>query len=252
MELYPAIDVRGGAAVRLTQGDFGRETRYGDPLALAEMYLLGGARWIHVVDLEAARTGLTHESPILDQIVQEASRRRVQVQAGGGIRDEMMVESTLGRGVGRVVMGTAALRDPDLATRCARRWPEQVAVGLDYVVDEDGGTQAMGHGWREGSGRSLAELLARWEGEPMAAVVATSIARDGMLEGPDLGGMRSLLESTAIPIIASGGVGSLTDIEALAALSVDDRRLAGVIVGKALVENRFSVEEALAACAPSA
>jgi phosphoribosylformimino-5-aminoimidazole carboxamide ribotide isomerase len=251
MELFPAIDLRGGAAVRLTQGDFDRQVGYGDPLELAASFVEDGATWLHIVDLEAARTGESHELPLLDRIVR-ATADRAQVQTGGGIRSERIVESRLNRGLARVVMGTAALADPALATRCARRWPGKVAVGLDYVVGEDGVTQAMGHGWKEGSGRSLAELLALWEEEPFAAVVATSIARDGMLGGPDIDGLRSLLESTAIPVIASGGVGTLPDIALLADLMVEDRGLSGVIVGKALVEGRFSLKEALAACAPSA
>jgi phosphoribosylformimino-5-aminoimidazole carboxamide ribotide isomerase len=250
MELFPAIDLRGGAAVRLTQGDFDRQVGYGDPLALVSGFVGDGATWLHIVDLDAARTGQPHELPLLDQIV-AATAGRAQVQTGGGIRSEAIVEARLGRGLSRVVMGTAALADPALATRCARRWPGQVALGLDYAVGDDGVAQAMGHGWQEGSGRSLAELLVVWEDEPFGAVVATSIARDGMLGGPDVDGLRTLLGTTAIPVIASGGVGSLRDIESLAALTVDGRRLSGVIVGKALVEGRFTLKEALAACAPS-
>jgi len=251
MELFPAIDLRGGEAVRLTQGDFGRTTRYGDPIELAEQFIGAGATWLHVVDLEAARTGTAHERPVVDRIV-ELTGGRARVQTGGGVRTESAVEAALAQGLARVVMGTAALQDPGLATRCARRWPGQVAVGLDYVTDEAGVSQAMGHGWQRGSERSLTDLLAQWEGEPLGAVVATAVMRDGMLEGPDIDRLRWLLGTTTIPLVASGGVGSLADLEALAALSVDDRRLAGVIVGKALVEEHFSVEEALAACAPSA
>jgi len=251
MELYPAIDLRGGEAVRLAQGDFGREVRYGDPILLAERFAAAGAAWLHVVDLEAARTGTAHELSALERIV-KATSGRARVQTGGGVRSEAVVEAALARGLSRVVMGTAALEDPGLASRCARRWPGRVAVGLDYRVGEDGVARAMGHGWLHGTPRSLPDLLALWEGEPIGAVVATSIARDGMLGGPDLGGLRSLLAMTAIPVVASGGVGSLGDLGQLAALSGGGRRLAGVIVGKALAEGRFSVEEALAACAPSA
>jgi phosphoribosylformimino-5-aminoimidazole carboxamide ribonucleotide (ProFAR) isomerase len=133
-----------------------------------------------------------------------------------------------------------------------------VAVGLDYVVRPDGVAEARGHGWAEGSGRSLPELLAGWAHEPIGAVVATAIARDGMLEGSDVEGMRTLLATTTLPVVASGGVGTLDDLRTLAALSVETNaasglrhQLAGVIVGKALVEGRFSVEEAVAACAAS-
>jgi len=257
--LYPAIDLRDGGAVRLTQGDFERQVRYGDPLALATRYLEGGASWIHVVDLNAARTGVPHERATLGRIVAAAETFGATVQTGGGIRTEDDVAAVLDLGAARVVLGTAALEDPALAARCARRWPGRVAVGLDYVVRPDGVAEARGHGWAEGSGRTLPDLLASWVREPMGAVVATAIARDGMLEGPDLVGMRDLLGITTLPVVASGGVGTLDDLRALAGLSVETNgvaglrhTLAGVIVGKALVENRFSVEEALAACAPSA
>jgi phosphoribosylformimino-5-aminoimidazole carboxamide ribotide isomerase len=272
MELYPAIDLRDGGAVRLTQGDFDRQVGYGDPLALAARIIEDGASWIHVVDLNAARTGVPHERATLGRIVElgrdlnrEPGRAGagagLKVQAGGGIRTEDDVAAVLDLGVARVVLGTAALEDPALATRCARRWPGRVAVGLDYVVRPDGVAEARGHGWQEGSGRTVHELLDIWAGEPIGAVVATAISRDGMLEGSDVAGMRTLLAATALPVIASGGVGSLQDLRALAALSGAERagaggacasrRLEGVIVGKALLEGRFGLKEAMAACAAS-
>jgi phosphoribosylformimino-5-aminoimidazole carboxamide ribotide isomerase len=151
------------------------------------------------------------------------------------------------------------LEDPALATRCARRWPGQVAVGLDYVMRSDGVAEARGHGWEQGSGRALHELLLTWADEPIGAVVATAIAHDGMLGGSDLVGARALLAlaaSSSLSVIASGGVGTLDDLRDLAALHAPDphrgeRTLAGIIVGKALVEGRFSVEEAVAACTAS-
>jgi phosphoribosylformimino-5-aminoimidazole carboxamide ribotide isomerase len=251
MELLPAIDLRAGTAVRLTQGDFGREARYGDPAALAARYIAGGARWIHVVDLDAARTGVPHERAALGEIVRLAADASVLVQAGGGIRSEDAAEELLGSGVGRVVLGTAALEEPALACRCARRWPGRVAVGLDYRVREDGVAEAQAQGWLAGSGRAVVELLALWEGEPIGAVVATAVARDGMLAGPDVEGLAALLLRTELPIVASGGVGATQDLLRLARLRADGRGLAGVIVGKALVEGRFSVEEGVAACAAS-
>ena len=252
MELLPAIDLRGGEAVRLTQGDFEREARYGDPAALAARYIEAGAAWIHVVDLEAARTGVSHERGALQRIVELASAAGVRVQTGGGIRSEGSAGDLLESGVSRVVLGTAALEDPDLAPRCARRWPGRVAVGLDYRVGEDGVAEALGHGWSRGSGRAVAELLAWWAGEPIGAVVATAVARDGMLEGPDLAGLAALLVATPLPVVASGGVGSLADLAALADLAGCGRGLEGAIVGKAIVDGRFSVEEGIAACAASA
>jgi phosphoribosylformimino-5-aminoimidazole carboxamide ribotide isomerase len=252
MELLPAIDLRGGTAVRLTQGDFGREVRYGDPAALAARYIAAGARWIHVVDLDAARTGVPHERAALGEIVRLAADASVNVEAGGGIRTEDDAAALLGSGVARVVLGTAALEDPALAARWARRWPGRVAVGLDYRVGPDGVAEAQAQGWLAGSGRDLTDLLARWEGEPIGAVVATSVARDGMLSGPDLAGLRALLGATSLPVVASGGVSGAEDLAALARLEASGRTLAGAIVGKAIVEGRLSVEEGLAACAVSA
>jgi phosphoribosylformimino-5-aminoimidazole carboxamide ribotide isomerase len=267
MELYPAIDLRDGGAVRLTQGDFDREVRYGDPLTLAERFIEGGSSWIHVVDLNAARTGVAHERAVLAKIVELAAGSGVKVQTGGGIRTEDDVAAVLDLGAARVVLGTTALKDPALTTRCARRWPGQVAIGLDYAGADAGVGQAQSNGWEVSSPLSIPSVLGQWEDEPIGAVVATSILRDGMLAGPDLAGMRSLLGLTPHPVIASGGVGTLADLRALAALSLDEVvagdgavriagggavRVAGVIVGKALVEGRFSVEEAVAACTPSA
>jgi phosphoribosylformimino-5-aminoimidazole carboxamide ribotide isomerase len=252
MELLPAIDLLGRSAVRLTQGDFERQHTYGDPVELAQAYVAAGARWIHVVDLDAARTGVPHAGEVVGEIVAAAMTANVRVQCGGGIRSEDDVAAMVALGVARVVMGTAALETPELAVRCARRWPGQVAVGLDYVLDAEGQAEALGHGWKAGTGRAVRPLLAQWADEPIAAVVATSIKRDGMLRGPDVIGMRTLLGLTSVPVVASGGVGDVEDLRTLAQLSVAGRRLAGVIVGKAIVEKRFSVEEGLAACAACA
>lgn len=251
MELLPAIDLRGGTAVRLTQGDFGREQRYGDPGELAATYIGGGARWIHVVDLDAARTGVPHERGALGEIVKLAARSSVQVQAGGGIRSDEAAEELLESGVARVVLGTAALEDPGLAGRCARRWPGRVAVGLDYRVNDDGVAEAQAQGWLAGSGWSVVDLLALWSDEPLGAVVVTEVVRDGTLEGPNVDALAALLQQTALPLVASGGVGATQDLRRLAELQGSGRRLAGAIVGKALVEGRFSVEEGIAACAAS-
>jgi phosphoribosylformimino-5-aminoimidazole carboxamide ribotide isomerase len=251
MELLPAIDLRGGTAVRLTQGDFGREDRYGDPLALAASYVEAGARWIHVVDLDGARTGVPHERGVLGGIVRLAGAAGVEVEFGGGIRSEDDAAEVLESGVARVVLGTAALEEPALAGRSARRWPGRVAVGLDYRVGPDGVAEAQAQGWLAGSGRSVTDLLELWQHDPIGAVVATSVARDGMLSGPDLAGLQALLDATSLPVVASGGVSTLEDLVALAGLQARGRRLAGAIVGKAIVEGRFSVQEGIAACAVS-
>jgi phosphoribosylformimino-5-aminoimidazole carboxamide ribotide isomerase len=252
MELLPAIDLRAGTAVRLTQGDFGREERYGDPVDLAASFIAGGARWIHVVDLDAARTGVPHERSVLARIVALTRAAGVRVEFGGGIRSEDDAEEVLESGVARVVLGTAALEEPALAGRCARRWPGRVAVGLDYKVGADGVTEAQAQGWLASSGRAVTDLLELWAKEPIGAVVATSVARDGMLAGPDLAGLQGLLATTSLPLVASGGVSGTEDLVTLAALESDGRRLAGAIVGKAIVEGRLSVAEGVVACAASA
>jgi phosphoribosylformimino-5-aminoimidazole carboxamide ribotide isomerase len=251
MELLPAIDLRHGAAVRLTQGDFDREQDYGDPAALATRYIEGGARWIHVVDLEAARTGVRHERAALGEIVRLAAASSVEVQAGGGIRTADAAAELLEAGVARVVLGTAGLEDSGLVARCARRWPGRVAVGLDYRVNEAGVAEAQARGWVTGSGRAVLDLLEEWAGEPLGAVVVTEVDRDGTLEGPAVESLAALLLKTELPLIASGGVGATQDLYRLAHTQAHGRRLAGAVVGRALVEHRFSVEEALAACAAS-
>jgi phosphoribosylformimino-5-aminoimidazole carboxamide ribotide isomerase len=252
MELLPAIDLRAGSAVRLTQGDFGREERYGDPTALAAGYIAGGARWIHVVDLDGARTGVAHQRDVLQRILELTSAADVSVEFGGGIRSEDDAADVLESGVTRVVLGTAALEEPALAGRCARRWPGRIAVGLDYRVGDDGVAEAQAQGWLAGSGLAVTDLLELWEKEPIGAVVATSVARDGMLSGPDLAGLGALLAATSLPVVASGGVAGVADLVALAGLEESGRRLAGAIVGKAIVEGRLRVEEGIAACAASA
>ena len=205
MDLLPAIDLRRGEAVRLTQGDFDRQQGYGDPAALAMHYIEGGARWIHVVDLDAARTGVVHERAALAEIVRLATASAVSVQAGGGIRTEDAAEELLeSAGVARIVLGTAALEDPALAGRCARRWPGRVAAGLDYRVGSDGVAEAQARGWLAGSGHSVTDLLDLWAGEPFGAVVVTEVVRDGTLEGPAVESLALLL---AAHRVAARGVG---------------------------------------------
>jgi len=243
VELLPAIDLIDGGAVRLVQGDFGRARSYGDPLALARAYVAGGATWVHVVDLDAARTGRATNRAVVLAIVEAAGAR---VQVGGGVRSEADATELLDAGVGRVVLGTAAVEHPELVQRLAAAHPGRVAVGLDH---RPGGEVAV-RGWRHGGGVGVAAQLERLAGLELGAVVITAIDRDGMLGGPDLDGLRAALAATALPVVASGGIGSSDDLRALAALQVGGRRLAGAIVGTALVEGAMTVEEAVAACAP--
>ncbi|HVX21199.1 MAG TPA: HisA/HisF-related TIM barrel protein [Acidimicrobiales bacterium] len=261
MDLLPAIDLIDGGAVRLVQGEFDRQTAYGDPLALARGFLAAGARWVHVVDLDAARTGEPVNRAVVKAIAAEAGRHGARVQTGGGVRTTGDVEDLLAAGVHRVVLGTAAVEDPSLAEKAAGAHPGAVAVGLDYRRRADGRLEAAARGWLEGSGRTVGELLDALAGVPLGAVVVTAIDRDGTLAGPDTAGLVEVLAGTDLPVVASGGVGSAADLRALADLRapVDGREgagpggraLAGAIVGKALVDGRLTVEQGLAACAPS-
>jgi len=253
MELYPAIDIRDGGAVRLAQGDFDRQSDYGDPVELARRFAAAGAPWLHVVDLDAARSGRPVNRATVLAI---AAAVDVPVETGGGVRGEADVAELLDGGVARVIIGTAALDDPDLVHRATAAYPGRVAAGIDYRWTADGRTEVAVRGWEQGTGRTVGELLDELAGAGLAAVIVTSIERDGMLTGPDLDGLAAVLGSTDVPVIASGGVGSVGDIETLAALEVDiagvaPRRLLGAITGKALVDGRMTVEEAVAACVPS-
>lgn len=237
--LYPAIDVRGGRAVRLLRGDYGHETVYGDdPVVIAEGFAAAGASWIHVVDLDAARSGDPVNRPVVAAIA-AAVAGRASVQTGGGVRTVADAEALAAAGVARVVMGSAAVSDPALVSAAAGVVP--VAVGLDHR----GGELAI-HGWTEASGIRLDEVLARYP--DAAAFVITDIERDGTLLGPDTEGLAAAARVSSVPVIASGGVSSLDDLRVLAGVA----GLAGVITGKALYERRFTVAEALEVLARAA
>jgi phosphoribosylformimino-5-aminoimidazole carboxamide ribotide isomerase len=233
VDLYPAIDLRGGSVVRLLQGDYDRQTDYGtDPVAMAVSFAEAGARWVHVVDLDAARSGDPVNRPVVEAIV-AALGPQVRVQTGGGVRSANDARALAAVGVARVVMGSAAVKDPALVRAASEHVP--VAVGLDH---RDG--ELAVHGWTEGSGVRLDDALG-WFADVAAAFVITDIGRDGMLQGPDLTGLANAASSTDVPVIASGGVSSLDDIRALASVP----GIAGVITGKALYEGRFTVSDAL-------
>lgn len=237
-ELYPAIDLRDGRCVRLYRGDYGRETVYGDdPVAQARAFAAAGAPWVHVVDLDAARTG---EPVNRDTVAAIAAAVDVPVQAGGGVRDDAAADALLGAGVRRVVVGTAALDAPGWVRRLAARHPGRVAVGLDAR-----GRDLAVRGWVERSGHDLVDVARGFDDAGVAALVVTEIGRDGTLAGPDLGQLAAVLDATGLDVVASGGVGTLDDLRALAALEVGGRRLAGAIVGRALHEGAFPVSEAV-------
>lgn len=252
MDLYPAIDIRDGGAVRLTQGDFDRQTDYGDPVALAKSFAAAGAPWLHVVDLDAARSGKPANRGTVLAI---AGAVNAPVETGGGVRSEADVTELLEGGVARVILGTAILDDPDLVRRMASRFPGRVAIGLDYRLGPDGRAEIAIRGWEEGGGRTVVDVLDELNDVDLAAVIVTAIERDGTLQGPDLEGLEAVLAATGLPVIASGGVGSAADLASLARISVEGegqvRRLTGAITGKALVDGRMTVEEAIAACAQS-
>ncbi len=241
MDLYPAIDLRDGHCVRLVEGDFDRETVYGDdPLLVARGFVEAGARWIHVVDLDAARRQGDNR-PLIAEL---AASLPVPLEVGGGVRDGSLLDD----GVARVVIGSLAVEDPAGARALSAAYPGRVAAGIDH---RDGSVRVRG--WESGSGMGIAEVLAQLKDAPLAAVIVTEIGRDGTLAGPDSDGLSSVLAITDLPVIASGGVSTLADLKALACLAdgTSGRRLAGVIVGKALYERRFGVAEALGALAES-
>jgi phosphoribosylformimino-5-aminoimidazole carboxamide ribotide isomerase len=233
IDLYPAIDLLGGRVVRLRQGDYADETVYGDDaIAVAREFAAAGARWIHVVDLDAAKSGDAVNRPVVAAIA-AALAGEVRVQTGGGVRSIDDARELADAGVARVVMGSAAVRDPSLVEAASQVVP--VAVGLDH---RDG--EIAVHGWTEGSGLALDDAYAWF---PTAEVfVITDIGRDGMLVGPDVDGLTRSSQLAGAPVIASGGVSSLDDVANLAKIA----NLGGVITGKALYEGRFTVREALA------
>jgi phosphoribosylformimino-5-aminoimidazole carboxamide ribotide isomerase len=236
MELYVAIDLRRGRAVRLLQGDYGQETLYSDdPVAIATSFVEEGARWLHVVDLDAARTAQPVNRPVVARLV-AAVTGSAQVQVGGGVRTLDDVVALAELGVTRVVIGSAALRTPELVVEATAILP--VAVGLDHRHGE-----LAVEGWTEPTGHRLLDVLDRFS--QVAALVVTDITRDGTLVGPDLVGLADVCAKTSVPVIASGGVGTLTDLAALR----DVPGLAGAITGKAIYEGRFTVAEALGASA---
>ena len=238
MHLFPAIDLRDGKCVRLHQGDYGQETVYGDdPVAQAVAFADAGAGWIHVVDLDAARTGVPENRAVVAAIADAVD---VPVQTGGGVRDTAAADALFASGVERVVIGTAALTDPDFVRSLAR--DHRVAVGLDAKSGE-----VATDGWLVSSGRSVLDVARSFADAGVDAFVVTDISRDGTLEGPDLAGLRDVLAATPVDVIASGGVGTLDDLRALTAIEADGRRLAGAITGKAIYEGRFTVEEGVAA-----
>jgi phosphoribosyl isomerase A len=237
LQLLPAVDVAGGAAVRLVQGAAGTETSYGSPLEAALTWQRGGAEWIHLVDLDAA-FGRGSNAELLAEVVRQLD---VKVELSGGIRDDESLAAALATGCTRVNLGTAALEQPDWVREVIARHGERIAVGLDVR-----GSTLAARGWTS-EGGDLFETLARLDADGCARYVVTDVHRDGTLTGPNTELLRSVCAATDRPVVASGGVSSLADLRTLADLT--DIGVEGAIVGKALYARAFSIEEALATVA---
>jgi phosphoribosylformimino-5-aminoimidazole carboxamide ribotide isomerase len=233
MQVIPAIDLRGGQCVRLREGDFEQETVFGDdPAAMAARWESEGAARIHLVDLDGAKTGRPVNAFAVARIL---GRVRVPCQLGGGLRDQATIAAWLDAGLDRVVVGTQALRDPDWFGLMALTYPGRLILGLDA---RDG--RVATQGWLDVSNIQALTLAKQFDSLPLAAIIYTDIARDGTLEGPNLDAIAALAEAVRTPVIASGGVGELRDLERLAALPIT-----GCIVGRALYEGRFSLDQAI-------
>ena len=236
MILFPAIDLKDGLAVRLQQGDMDRATVFNrDPAAQAHIFETQGFRHLHVVDLDGAFAGKPMNAAAVDRILETVG---LCVQLGGGIRDMATVEGWLEKGVNRVIIGTAAVRNPALVKEAAKKFPKQVAVGLDA---KDG--KVAVEGWAETSELSALDIAKRFEDAGVAAIIYTDVARDGMLQGINWEGTIALAQAVSIPVIASGGLASMADIERLRA--PDAAILEGAITGRALYDGRIDPAAAL-------
>lgn len=239
MILYPAIDIRGGQAVRLLQGDYARETVYdADPVDAARRWIDEGAEFLHVVDLDGAKAG----EPRNLEAIEGIAGLGCPIQVGGGLRGSEAVAKVLGCGVERVVIGTAALRDPEFLDAVVAEYGERVVVS----VDARGGKVSLS-GWTEATEQDVAETVKGLGERGVARFLCTEIDVDGTMEGPAIEELRRIAGGTGAEVIASGGVGTLADLEALAELGASTPNLEGAIVGRALYEQRFSVAEAIEA-----
>ncbi|MCH8044449.1 MAG: 1-(5-phosphoribosyl)-5-[(5-phosphoribosylamino)methylideneamino]imidazole-4-carboxamide isomerase [Planctomycetes bacterium] len=235
MEIWPAIDLRGGQCVRLRQGDYQQETVFGDdPAAMARKWVNQGGQFLHLVDLDGARDGRPANLASVEAILAEVD---VPCELGGGVRDEETIEKLLEMGLARVVVGTRALKEPDWFRGVCRKFPGQVALGVDA---RDG--KVATDGWLETSETSAVELARQLAGEPLAAIIYTDIATDGMMAGPNVRAMAEMQASVEVPVIASGGVTTVDDVARLAAAG-----MAGCIIGRTLYEGKLTLAEALAA-----
>ncbi len=234
MYILPAIDLRGGKCVRLIQGDYDRQINYNDdPTAQAKEFESQGAKWLHVVDLDGALHGAHFNVEALNDI---RANTKLNIELGGGVRSEDSIKSLLDSGVNRVIVGTRALEEHDWFEKLVYAYPQKLVLGLDA---RNG--QVATHGWTETGDMTTEDMAAVVNDWPLAAIVYTDVACDGMLTGPNVESTRKLAESCRAPIIASGGVGSLEHIKELSTLPIE-----GIIVGRALYEGKFTVKDAIA------
>lgn len=234
LELLPAVDVASGKAVRLTQGEAGSEEDFGHPLAAAQDWINAGAEWIHLVDLDAA-FGRGENRAVIREVVQASGETKIELS--GGIRDDASLGAALELGATRVNLGTAALENPDWTAKVIASYGDQIAVGLDVR-----GTTLAARGWTQ-EGGDLFDVLARLEDAGCARYVVTDVTKDGTLRGPNLELLKSVMEKTGKPVVASGGISSLEDIANLKALV--PLGLEGAILGKSLYAGRFTLQQAL-------
>lgn len=240
MELWPAIDLRGGKCVRLLQGDYARETVFGDdPVAMARRFVAAGARRLHLVDLDGARDGRPTQADLVARMVQAAG---VPCQLGGGVRTLAAARDYLAAGVARVVVGSIAIERPELLTELAETFPHRIVLGLDA---RDG--RVAVRGWIDTSPLTAIDVARRHAELPLAAIVYTDIATDGMLSGPNLTALSEMIQSVRLPVVASGGIAVADDLRRVAGIGAE-----GCIVGRALYDGGLSLAAALAACGESA
>ncbi len=241
MEIIPAIDLRGGHVVRLLRGEYEKETIYTQqPADVGKLWQEGGAQLIHIVDLDGARDGSMKNAEAIRSIVQSVC---IKTELGGGLRDMASIDFLLNDlGVTRAILGSVLLEKPELAKESAQKYPGRIVLGIDA---RDG--MVATRGWREDSAVRATDLVREFAGYPIAAVIYTDIARDGTLEGPNIPAMIEMAQNSPFPLIASGGIGNLSHLKALAetAAVLEKGKISGVIVGKALFERKFTLPDAI-------
>ncbi len=233
--VFPAVDISEGRCVRLLQGRFGTETVYSDdPVKIALGFSSAGARWLHIVDLDGAKTGMASNRELVLEVVRRAS---CPVQAGGGVRTIEEVEELLAAGANRVVLGTLALEDQNAMSKACNRYGQRIAVSLDARGD-----RLASHGWTVGTGIPVLEAVKEFESAGVASFVYTDVSRDGTMSGPNVEALLRLTQNTELPVIASGGISSIEEVKTVARLR--PAGVSGAIVGRALYEHKFGIAEA--------